>query len=65
LGVKVKLVPSVGVPVGYADPFFVTLHEYVYGPWLPIGSVTVLPSVIAVPSGLSAGAPVIVTCGGV
>jgi hypothetical protein len=26
-GVKVKVVPSVGVPVGYADPFFVTLHE--------------------------------------
>src|SRR5262245_20795424 len=63
-GVKVKLEPVVGVPVEYADPFLATLHAYVYGPCCPGESVTVLPSVTAVPSGLSGGAPVIATWSG-
>ena len=52
-------------PEPNAKPFFVTLQAYVKPAVVSAdeGSVTLEPSVIAVPSGLDAGAPVIVGVG--
>jgi hypothetical protein len=61
-GVKLKLAPD---PDAKGLPFFVTLQLRVKPAVVSaeLGSVTLLPSEIAVPSGLFAGAPVIAAVG--